>query len=96
MRQIASYEHNDKDRPNNPPAGLVSPQSDPDGPAQTYAYDPHLDTDLGRRDLSHLFPWEVTRMAQARSKYPRTFQRAFMELFQQEAATLVRERQRGE
>ena len=60
------------------------------------AYDPHLDTDLGRRDLSHLFPWEVTRMAQARSKYPRTFQRAFMELFQREAATLVRERQRGE
>ncbi len=46
MRQIASYEHSDKDRPNNPPAGLVSPQSDPDGPAQTYAYDPHLDPQL--------------------------------------------------
>ena len=46
MRQIASYEHNDKDRPNNPPAGLVSPQSDPDGPAKAYAYDPHLDPQL--------------------------------------------------
>ncbi|MBP6808150.1 MAG: HTH-type transcriptional regulator CysB, partial [Chromatiaceae bacterium] len=60
------------------------------------AYDPQLDGDLGRRDLSHLFPWEVTRIAQARSKYPRTFQRAFMELFQREVATLVRERQQGE
>ena len=42
MRQIASYEHNDKDRANNPPAGLVTPDTDPDGPTQTYAYDPHL------------------------------------------------------
>ncbi len=57
------------------------------------AYDPQLDADLGRRDLSHLFPWEVTRMAQARSKYPRAFQRAFMDLFQGEATRLVRERQ---
>jgi adenine-specific DNA-methyltransferase len=46
MREITSYEHSDKDRPNNPPAGLVSPQSDPDGPARTYAYDPHLDPQL--------------------------------------------------
>lgn len=58
------------------------------------AYDPQLDQDLDRRNLSHLFPWEVTRMAQARSKHPRVFQRAFMELFQREAASLVRERQR--
>ena len=32
-------------------------------------------------------------MAQARSKYPRAFQRAFMDLFQGEATRLVRERQ---
>ena len=46
MRRIASYEHNKQDRLNNPPAGLVSPDSDPDGPTQTYAYDPHLDPQL--------------------------------------------------
>ncbi len=46
MRQIASYEHSDKDRANNPPAGLVTPATDPDGLAQTYAYDPHLDPQL--------------------------------------------------
>jgi len=59
------------------------------------AYDPLLDQDLGKRDLSHLFPWEVTRIAQARSKYLRTFQRDFLDLFQSEAAALVRERQRS-
>lgn len=57
------------------------------------AYDPLLDMDLGRRDLSHLFPWEVTRLALSRAKYPRAFQRAFMALFQREAAAEVRKRQ---
>lgn len=57
------------------------------------AYDPLTDADLGRRDLSHLFPWEVTRLALARDKYPRAFQRAFMELFQNQAAVQVRARQ---
>lgn len=46
MRRIESYEHNKQDRLSNPPAGLVSPDSDPDGPARTYAYDPHLDPQL--------------------------------------------------
>jgi len=58
-----------------------------------FAYDPQEDADLGQRSLSHLFPGEVTRIALARSKYPRTFLRAFMELFQRESAALVRERQ---
>lgn len=58
------------------------------------ALDPRQDADLGVRDLSHLFPWEITRIALARAKYPRVFQRAFMDLFQSEAAALVRERQR--
>ena len=57
------------------------------------AYDPHADADLGRRDLSHLFPWEVTRLALSRAKYPRAFQGAFMDLFQNEAAAEVRLRQ---
>lgn len=44
---IESYEHTGKQRPNNPPVGLVTPDTDPDaGQRQTYAYDPHLDPQL--------------------------------------------------
>lgn len=46
-RPIESYEHRDKRRPNNPPVGLVTPDTDPDaGATRTYAYDPHLDPQL--------------------------------------------------
>ena len=46
-RPIESYEHRDKQRVNNPPVGLVTPDTDPDaGAKQTYAYDPHLDPQL--------------------------------------------------
>ncbi len=47
-RPIESYEHRDKERLNNPPAGLVTPETDPDAGQQkkTYAYDPHLDPQL--------------------------------------------------
>ena len=43
-RPIETYEHADQERLNNPPAGLVTPATDPDaGQHRTYAYDPHLD-----------------------------------------------------
>ena len=46
-RPIESYRHADKERVNNPPVGLVTPDTDPDaGQQQTYAYDPHLDPQL--------------------------------------------------
>src|SRR5512135_253683 len=46
-RPIESYEHRDKQRANNPPVGLVTPETDPDaGAKKTYAYDPHLDPQL--------------------------------------------------
>jgi len=46
-RPIESYEHTDKQRVNNPPVGLVTPDTDPDfGSRKTYAYDPHLDPQL--------------------------------------------------
>jgi adenine-specific DNA-methyltransferase len=46
-RRIESYEHRDKQRVNNPPVGLVTPDTDPDtGAKNTYAYDPHLDPQL--------------------------------------------------
>lgn len=46
-RPIETYEHKDKHRVNNPPVGLVTPDTDPDaGAKKTYAYDPHLDPQL--------------------------------------------------
>ena len=47
QKSIESYQHADKKRVNNPPAGLVTPRTDPDaGGKKTYAYDPHLDPQL--------------------------------------------------
>ena len=45
-RPIESYDHRDKDRLNNPPVGLVTPETDPEARWKTYAYDPHLDPQL--------------------------------------------------
>ncbi len=46
-RPIETYEHRDKERVNNPPVGLVTPDTDPDaGAKKSYAYDPHLDPQL--------------------------------------------------
>jgi len=45
-RSIESYRHADKERLNNPPVGLVTPDTDPDAGPRTYAYDPHLDPQL--------------------------------------------------
>jgi len=46
-RPIESYEHTDKQRANNPPVGLVTPETDLDaGAKKAYAYDPHLDPQL--------------------------------------------------
>lgn len=47
QRQIELYTHNDKERLNNPPVGLVTPDTDPEtGKKKTYQYDPHLDPQL--------------------------------------------------
>ncbi len=46
-KPIESYDHKDKKRANNPPVGLVTPDTDPDrGKKKTYEYDPHLDPQL--------------------------------------------------
>ncbi|MEK6323053.1 MAG: site-specific DNA-methyltransferase [Acidobacteriota bacterium] len=45
-KPIEQYEHADKKRKNNPPVGLVTPQTDRDSGKNTYAYDPHLDPQL--------------------------------------------------
>ena len=47
-RPIETYEHKDKQRVNNPPVGLVTPETDPESgeKKKSYAYDPHLDPEL--------------------------------------------------
>jgi hypothetical protein len=46
-RQIEQYDHAGAKRANNPPVGLVTPETDPPNPARkTYQYDPHLDPQL--------------------------------------------------
>jgi adenine-specific DNA-methyltransferase len=45
-RPIEQYDHADEKRPNNPPVGLVTPETDPDAGRRTYQYDPHLDPQL--------------------------------------------------
>ncbi|MBF6570974.1 MAG: site-specific DNA-methyltransferase [Candidatus Binataceae bacterium] len=46
-RKVESYQHKGKQRLNNPPAGLVTPKTDPPTPAKKpYEYDPHLDPQL--------------------------------------------------
>ena len=45
-QRVKSYDHADKKRLNNPPVGLVTPDTDPDAGEKTYAYDPHLDPQL--------------------------------------------------
>lgn len=45
-RPIEQYEHKDKKRVNNPPVGLVTPETDTESGKRTYQYDPHLDPQL--------------------------------------------------
>ncbi len=41
-RPIVTYQHAGHERLNNPPAGLVTPETDRDAGKKTYAYDPLL------------------------------------------------------
>ena len=45
-RDIENYAHAGKERANNPPVGLVTPETDRDVERKTYAHDPHLDPQL--------------------------------------------------
>ena len=46
QRPIEAYDHVGQERLNNPPVGLVNPDTDRDDGRRTYAYDPHLDPQL--------------------------------------------------
>lgn len=45
-KPIEQYEHKDKERMNNPPVGLVTPETDKETGKKKYHYDPHLDPQL--------------------------------------------------
>ena len=45
-KPIEQYDHKRKKRVNNPPVGLVTPETDKEAGKKTYAYDPHLDPQL--------------------------------------------------
>ena len=45
-KPIEQYDHKGKTRVNNPPVGLVSPETDKETGKKTYSYDPHLDPQL--------------------------------------------------
>ena len=46
QRPIEAYDHLGQERLNNPPVGLVSPDTDRDTGRKTYSHDPHLDPQL--------------------------------------------------
>lgn len=46
QRQVEQYTHQGKDRVNNPPVGLVTPETDGREDVKTYRHDPHLDPQL--------------------------------------------------
>ena len=57
---IEPYDHRGAERVNNPPVGLVTPQTDPDAAGKkTYAYDPHLDPQLEWAGKSEHTSFEV-------------------------------------
>ncbi len=45
-RSIETYDHPREERLNNPPVGLVTPETDLDGGRKAYSHDPHLDPQL--------------------------------------------------
>ena len=46
QKSIEQYTHDGQERLNNPPVGLVTPDTDKDGKKKKYEYDPHLDPQL--------------------------------------------------
>jgi len=70
-RPIEFYEHRDKERVNNPPVGLVTPDTDPDAgqKKKRYSYDPHLSPELSfdSRKVRDDFTAEIERGLQAKT-----------------------------
>jgi len=55
QKPIEQYNHKGKKRVNNPPVGLVTPETDRETGKKKYAYDPHLDPQAAK-DIDELDP----------------------------------------
>src|SRR4030043_1338623 len=58
-KPIEQYHHKGKERLNNPPVGLVTPETDKESGKIKYAYDPHLDPSLQWAGKSEHTAFEV-------------------------------------
>lgn len=58
-KPIEQYDHRGKERTNNPPVGLVTPETDIDSEKKTYEYDPHIDPSLMWAGKSEHISFEV-------------------------------------
>ena len=56
---IAAYEHGERERANNPPVGLVTPETDPESSPGRYEFDPHLDPSLSWAGKAERTSFEV-------------------------------------
>ena len=59
VKAIENYEHSDKSRTNNPPAGLVGSSTDIDAPPKLYSHDPHIEPQLNWAGKSERLSFEV-------------------------------------
>jgi len=61
-KPIEQYDHKEAKRINNPPVGLVTPETDRDAGKKTYTYDPHIDPSRHNRcDAQE--EWQWTQMS---------------------------------
>jgi adenine-specific DNA-methyltransferase len=58
-RRVENYTHPKAKRVNNPPVGLVTPQTDRDAGKKKYLYDPHLDPSLQWAGKAERISFEV-------------------------------------
>ncbi len=58
-KEIETYTHLEEHRPNNPPVGLVTPETDKDSSKKAYSYDPHLDPTLQWAGKAEKLSFEV-------------------------------------
>ena len=62
-REIENYAHTDKERVNNPPVGLVTPETDEDAGKKTYQHDPHIDPQLSWAGKAEHTSFEVSTVS---------------------------------
>jgi len=62
-RSIESYDHRQKERANNPPVGLVTPETDPASESKTYEHDLHIDPFLSWAGKEENLSFEVNTVS---------------------------------